>query len=131
MRLVLDASALVPFLADDSESLGLEPILMAGHEMHVPALCDAEVVGGLAKHVRRGWVTDSVARDALIDYVSLPIIRHMHLSQLARTYELAANFAASDASYVALAEALDASLVTLDGPLGRAVRRHTSVEVLP
>jgi predicted nucleic acid-binding protein len=44
----------------------------------------------------------------------LPLTRHMHLGLIARTFELSANFAAADASYVGLAEALDAGLLTLD-----------------
>jgi predicted nucleic acid-binding protein len=63
-------------------------------------------------------------------YVSLPIARHLHVALIARVYELTRNFTAADATYVALAEALDARLVTLDEPLARAVRRHTSVQVL-
>ncbi|HLA92758.1 MAG TPA: type II toxin-antitoxin system VapC family toxin [Actinomycetota bacterium] len=131
MRLVLDASALVQLVADEEESDALREFFAGDDELHVPAICDAEVVSGLARHVRTGSTSADAARDALVDYISLPLTRHMHVSLIARTYELTANFAASDASYVALAEALDASLVTLDGALGRAVRRHTSVEVLP
>jgi len=131
MRLVVDASAIVPFVTDEQGSRDLAPLLAAGHELHVPAVCDCEVVGGLAKQVRSGWVSGAIARDALIDYVSLPIARHLHLGLVARTFELSANFAAADASYVALAEVLDARLVTLDGALGRAVRQHTNIEVLP
>ncbi len=131
MRLVLDASAILALLTDEARSQTLQPIIAVGHELHVPALCDVEVVGGLAKQVRAGWVEASVARDALVDYISLPVVRHMHVRQIARSYELTANFAAGDASYVALAESLDAVLVRLDRSLRRALRRHTSVRVLP
>ena len=130
MRLVFDASALVPVLSRDGDE-AVRPFLAPEHELHVPALCDAEVVGGLSRQVRLGHMSSSDGREALIDYVSMPIARHMHLRLVARTYELSANFAAADASYVALAEGLDASLVTLDRSLGRAVRRHTAVPVLP
>lgn len=131
MRLVLDASFLVPLLTDEERSHVMAPIVAETEELHVPAVCDSEVVSGLVRHVRLGAGSRDAAREALIDYISLPLTRHLHVALIARTYELAENFAASDASYVALAEALDAGLVTLDGPLARAVRRHTSVKVLP
>jgi predicted nucleic acid-binding protein len=130
MRLVVDASAVVPFVAHE-EDPAVVPFFSAEHELHAPAICDAEVVGGLAKHVRVGSLSDSEARDALIDYVSMPLTRHMHLGLIARTFELSANFAAADASYVGLAEALDAGLLTLDRSLGRAVTRHTALAVFP
>lgn len=41
------------------------------------------------------------------------------------------NFSAYDATYVALAERLDASLVTADRKLSRAVTRHTVVRLEP
>jgi predicted nucleic acid-binding protein len=40
------------------------------------------------------------------------------------------NFSAYDATYVALAERLDAILVTGDAPLARAVRAHLDLEVV-
>jgi predicted nucleic acid-binding protein len=130
MRLVLDASVLVQFVADEEDARFLDH-LVVDHELHIPAICDVEVVGGLARHVRSGSASSATARDALIGYVSLPLIRHLHLGLVARTYELTANFSAADASYVALAEALDARLVTVDAALRRAVRSHTSVELVP
>jgi len=46
-------------------------------------------------------------------------------------FELRNNMSTRDASYVSLAEALDARLVTLDHALAKAARRHTGVPVLP
>jgi len=40
------------------------------------------------------------------------------------------NFTPYDAAYVALAEALRARLLTVDGGLARATRQHTVVEVV-
>jgi predicted nucleic acid-binding protein len=131
MRLVLDASALIPFLTEADQFSALRGLLSGGAELHIPAICDVEVVSGLSRVARTDPSSADAAREVLIDYISLPLTRHMHVTLVARTFELSANFAAADASYVALAEALDASLITLDGPLARAVRRHTSVQVLP
>lgn len=49
---------------------------------------------------------------------------------LARIWELRDNLTAYDAAYVALAEALDALLLTADGPLERAPGVRCEVEVL-
>lgn len=130
-RLVLDASALVQLLVEADEFSSLSALVSRDAELHIPAICDVEVVSGMSRHVRTGSTPADAVREALIDYIALPLTRHIHVRLLVRTYELTANFAAADASYVALAEALDAPLVTLDRGLARAVRRHTSVEVLP
>ena len=130
MRIVVDASAIVQFIAHEDEDR-IAAVLAERHELHVPAVCDVEVVGGLSKHVHNAWLSPDEAREALIDYVSMPLARHLHVGHVARTFELSANFASADASYVALAEALEAGLLTLDRSLGRAVRRHTAVAVFP
>jgi predicted nucleic acid-binding protein len=128
MRLVLDASAIVAFLVGSADG----PITGADlrqHDLHVPAICDVEVVGAISGAVRVGSLPDEAAQVALVDYVSLPLGRHLHTRSIGRCYGLRDNFTAADAAYVALAESLDASLVTVDRSMARAVRRHTSVEL--
>ncbi len=49
---------------------------------------------------------------------------------VARAWELRRNLTTYDAAYVALAEALEAPLLTLDRALGRAVVAQTDVPVL-
>lgn len=61
----------------------------------------------------------------------MPIIRHGHQQLVPRIIELRDNFSAYDAAYVALAERLGGSLLTLDERLARAARAHTSIDVLP
>lgn len=48
------------------------------------------------------------------DMASLPVIRHSHEILLPRIWDLRHNLTAYDAAYVALAEALDAPLLTRD-----------------
>lgn len=78
----------------------------------------------------RGALSSERAGEALANYVALPLRRHGHLLLLGRALQLRANFSACDAAYVALAERLQAPLVTADGRLARAARRHTEVEVI-
>ena len=79
----------------------------------------------------RKSLADHRAGEALGDYLDLPIRRHGHQSLLDRILELRANFSAYDATYVALAERMNAGLVTADERLARAVDRHTALTVLP
>ena len=57
---------------------------------------------------------------ALADLAALPLRRAAHRPLLARCWELRDNLTVYDASYVALAEALDVTLLTGDGRLSRA-----------
>ena len=56
--------------------------------------------------------------------------RYGHRSLLARAWELRANVRTWDALYVALAEALDGTLLTTDVRLAAATRAHSSIEVI-
>ncbi len=97
----------------------------------MPSLCDVELVAGLRRAVIRGALSLGRARVALQDYEDLPIVRHGHRSLLLRILELRANVSAYDATYVALAERLDAPLVTADERLRRAVRARGDPSLLP
>jgi predicted nucleic acid-binding protein len=100
-------------------------------DLHVPALCDVEVVAGLRRTVVRRAVSGERAAEAVQDYLDLPISRHGHSQLLTRILELRQNFSAYDATYVALAERLAAELLTADERLARAVRTHSEIRALP
>ncbi len=100
-------------------------------DLHVPSLCDVEVVAGLRRIRVRRALSDRRAAEALADYLDLPLTRHGHRWLLARMLELRDNFSSYDATYVALAEQLRAELLTSDGRLARAVRTFTQLGVLP
>ena len=61
-----------------------------------------------------------IVLDASAAVVDLGLVRHALLPFLPRLWDLRASLSAADAAYVALAEALGATLVTLDGRLARA-----------
>lgn len=132
MRLIVaDASAIVEFLLRTPRGELFEATLADPEaDIHIPALCDVEVASAL----RRLWMSDSLSdqrRDeALSDYVDLPVARHGHLALLSRMLELGANLSAYDAAYAALADNLQADIVTADEKLKRAVAAHTTVKAL-
>jgi len=126
---VADASAVVDLILA-SPHAGRIAASITNEEIHVPALCDVEIVSAIRHGLRRGRMTPARAGEALRDYLDLPLHRHGHELLLTRVVELRENFSAYDAAYVALAEALEASLLTVDGPLRRTIETHTSVAVL-
>ncbi len=97
---------------------------------HIPHLAIIETVSVLRGLVRASKLTESRAQGALLDLVELPFTRHSHEPLLDRVWQLRANLTAYDAIYVALAEALDATLVTCDNRLGRAVPAIIRVDVV-
>lgn len=129
--LVLDASALIDLLLAPRSPTPIIELVTSGAPLHVPAICDVEIFAAVRSQVLARKLEDEMAREVIIDYVSLPIARHLHLRLLGRMYELRRNFSAADAGYVALAGSLDASLVTTDAALQRAVKRHTDIPCLP
>ena len=78
-----------------------------------------EVAQALRRYVREGQLDSSSAAAALEDLRSLDLERHSHEPLLDRVWALRDNLTAYDAVYVALAEALEAILLTCDGRLAR------------
>ena len=118
--LVADASALVEFLLRTPQARFFDPLLTSPDaDLHVPALCDLEVVSALRGALRRDLATAPRAEEALRHFLDLPLTRHGHQGLLFRCLELRDGLSAYDASYVALAERLDADLVTADRRLAR------------
>jgi predicted nucleic acid-binding protein len=129
---VVDASAWVEYLLGTEGASATREWVEAGDvELHVPALCDIEVVAALRRVLlsSRAPIDSTRANEALEDYLDLPVGRHGHDSLLARVLELRDNFSAYDAAYVALAERLGATLVTGDRRLANAVNAHLRVAV--
>ncbi len=127
--LVVDASALIDYLVAGAPATPLAAHLR-GNELHVPEVCDLEVVSALRRAVLKGRASAQAISLLLLDYVDLPIERHRHLPLIGRCWELRDNFTIADAAYVALAERIEGSLLTTDRRLAHAARAHTSVSVL-
>jgi predicted nucleic acid-binding protein len=70
--------------------------------------------------VREGSTRPDVARRVLRRWAQWPALRISHQPLVDRVWSLRDNVSAYDAMYVALAERLDATLVTLDQRLATA-----------
>ena len=130
--IVADTSAIVDYLFRAEGAEALDEIMDAPeNELHVPEVCDIEFVSALRKEIRVGTLALDEALLILVDYHDLALRRHGHEQLLLRVLELRDNLSAYEAAFVAVAERLDAPLLTLDRHLARAVRAHTNVHVLP
>lgn len=129
--IVVDASAVLEFLLQTPLGTRVEARLFRdGDELHAPHLIDVEVTQGLRRLVRSREVSSDRAADAIADLIDLDLHRHAHLDLLTRAWKLRDNITAYDAAYVALAEALGATVVTCDAPLGKAPGHRASVVVV-
>ena len=128
--LVVDASVLAVALADDGEDGDAARARLRGQDLVAPELLDLEVVSVLRGQMIAGALDARRAGLALNDLSAMPLKRAPHLPLLQRCWELRANLTAYDASYVALAEALDVLLLTGDAKLARASGPRCHIEVL-
>jgi predicted nucleic acid-binding protein len=129
--MVVDASALLEALLHTSTGEAVERRLARpGERLRAPHLIDVEITQALRRKVARGEVSESRGRVALESLAFFPIRRYPHGPLLSRVWELRNNLTAYDAMYVALAEALDAPLLTRDQRLAAAAGHHARIELV-
>lgn len=128
--LVVDASCLYEVLAGGVHSEQVRQRLAEDQDQAAPHVIDAEVLGIIRRDHMLGRLDRTAARQAVDDLREWPGERFGHLALLERAWELRDVLRTWDALYVALAEALDATLLTLDERLGRAKGLACRVEVL-
>lgn len=102
---------------------------LANGNLQAPELINAELLSVLRRLVLAQKLLESHALQALATASRLGLRRHPSRSLWPRAWELRANLSAYDALYVALAEQLDAPLLTADARLARAPGRRCVVEV--
>jgi predicted nucleic acid-binding protein len=124
--IVVDASAVV----DSLVGTGGTHTRLAGEDLAAPHLLDAEVANALRSRYRTSDLDAVSAHRALTDLAALEVERFSHIHLLTRVWELRDNLTVYDALYVALAEALEAPLVTLDARMA-APGTTAVIEVLP
>jgi predicted nucleic acid-binding protein len=128
--IVIDASVLAPALADDGPDGDRARIRLAEDSLAAPELIDLETASVIRRGLLAGRLHDRRAQLALTDLVTLPLHRVPHRPLLARCWELRENLTVYDAAYVALAELLDAVLVTADARLAGAPGVRCTVDPL-
>jgi predicted nucleic acid-binding protein len=129
--LVVDASVLFEVVADTPTAEPLRSRMLEDQDHAAPHLIDAEVLAVIQTHRRGGALDATAATQAVDDLRSWPGERWSHRPLLDRAWELRDNVRTYDGLYVALAEALDARLLTLDRRLSKVRGLRCAVEVAP
>jgi predicted nucleic acid-binding protein len=128
--IVVDASAILEALLRTPAAASVQQRLFRPHEtLHVPHLLDIEVAQVIRRYAAAGEIDTGRGRTALADLADFPLYRYPHDVLLPRVWDLRNNLTAYDAVYVALAEALDAPLLTCDRRLAGAAGHFARVEL--
>jgi predicted nucleic acid-binding protein len=128
--LVIDASVLAVALIDDGPDGDQVRDRLRGEALAAPSLVDLEVLSVWHGLTRGGHLEAARADLALADLKAIPIQRVDHTALLGRCWELRDNLTIYDAAYVALAEALQVTMLTGDQRLTKAPGPNCPVEVV-
>ena len=128
--LVVDASVLAVALLDDGLDGDQLRARLHGEDLAAPSLVDLEVVSVWRGLARGGQLDPRRVAFALDDLRALPLQRVDHGTLVMRCWELRENLTVYDASYVALAEAIQATLLTGDRRIARAPGPTCPIEVV-
>jgi predicted nucleic acid-binding protein len=129
--IVVDASVLVSALiADDAAGERMRLRLDAEDLVCAPEVIDLEVANAWRRELLAGNISEDRSRLGLDDLADLPLVRMSHRPLMHRIWELRHNLTPYDAAYVALAEILDVTLLTVDGRSTRAPSLRCEVELI-
>ena len=128
--IVVDASVVVTGLADDGPDGDRVRARLRGERLAAPQVIDLEVASAWRRLVSAGSLDERRAALALADLDAMRIERAPHRPLLARCWELRHNLTIYDAAYLALAELMDATLLTGDERLADAPGARCEVEVI-
>ena len=116
---VVDATVVVEVLRR-SDRGDVVAARMRGSTLAAPAQLDAEVLSALGRLVRAGDAEAAMVTRALDRLVRLPVERFPIAPLVQRAWDLRGHIALRDGLYIACAEMLGATLLTLDGRLARS-----------
>lgn len=97
--------------------------------LHVPHLFTVEVLHALRRLTLTGNVSEVRGNRAVNAVLNTRLTRYPHEPFVERIWELKENVSAYDAAYVALAEAIDAPLITTDRRLAQASAHEAKIEL--
>jgi predicted nucleic acid-binding protein len=128
--IVVDNSVLVAALVDNGPTGKACAGRLSGQTLAAPSLIDIEAANAIRGLLLGKKIVSADAHRALRLLPTLPIRRVHHGDLLPRVWELRGNFTAYDAAYIALAEHLDAPLITGDSKLQRGSGPRCAIEVI-
>lgn len=128
--LVVDASCLVEVLTGTARGEAIRQRLAAEVDQAAPHIVDVEVLGVLRREHQRDRLDRTAATQAVADLAAWPGERFGHRLLLDRAWQLRDTVRGWDAMYVALAEALEATLLTTDRRLVAASGPTCPIETI-
>jgi predicted nucleic acid-binding protein len=129
--IVLDASAAIDWLLHTPPGIRIDQRIYSRSEtVHVPHVLDLEVAQVLRRFLREGSLSSARAAAAVQDLMDARFTRYQHWQLLPRIWQLRHNLTAYDATYIALAELLDAPLITRDRKMSLAAGHRAKIELL-
>ncbi len=131
MTAVVDASVLVAALVDSDQDGPWSEAAIAQGQLAAPEMAMAEATNILRRMEQSGQVSRLEATASFRDLLRLDVELYPFSPLAERIWELRANVTSYDAWYVALAEALDNPLFTLDRKLSKASGIQCEVVVPP
>jgi predicted nucleic acid-binding protein len=128
--IVIDNSVLVAALVDQGPVGKACAARMSGESLAAPTLIDVEAAHAIRGLLLGRKIESADAHRAISTLPRLPVSRVQHTDLLPRMWQLRGNYTAYDATYIALAEALDAPLITGDERLHRGGGARCPVELI-
>lgn len=128
--IVVDASCLFEVVADTPRAAEIADRLAADPDQAAPHVIDVEVLGVIRAQHLQGRLDATAAGQATTDLRDWPGERFSHRWLIDRAWQLRDSVRGWDAFYVALAEAFDATLLTLDARLARAHGPACRIDVI-
>ncbi len=128
--IVVDASVLATALGDDGNDGRRARDRLIGERLSAPELIDLEVTSVLRRLCAAAQLDPARAEQAIADLEGIRLDRVPHRPLLRRCWELRHNLTVYDAAYIAVAEILDATLVTADQRLSKAPGTTCTIELL-
>jgi predicted nucleic acid-binding protein len=126
--IVLDASAIADrLLGTPRRAAAVAEEMRNGGVLHTLDFAYLEVLSALRRRTARGELSEQRALAATADLAIAPLVRHPAVQLLTRVWELRSNQTPYDAAYVALAELLDAPLLTTDRRLARSTGHRAEI----
>lgn len=128
--LVVDASVLAPAVADAGADGQRFRERLRGEAVVGPDLLRVEVISVVRRLLSAGRLSREQADAAVEDLLDFPVSVFPTAPLLRRAWDLRDNVTAYDGCYAALAEAVDAPLLTADRRLAKAPGLRCAVEVI-
>lgn len=129
--IVVDACVLANAIGDDEDAgRQARELLRVHRELAAPDLVDVETTAVLRRRWLTGTLSDQRFEQAIEDLTDIPLARFPTLGLMHRAFELRANLTTYDACNVALAEALDWPLCTVDRRLAHATGPRCAMQLI-